>query len=128
MNLPFDFFSVLAAVGTSLFSGFLAWVVSDARSKSRLEFMTEKVNTLKLEHDKAIKAHSDKIGAMEIKTATGEQAHVEIHRMIERIDSQKASKEVVDGFRSEISNLRVDMDKRFDKIERLLERVANPQK
>lgn len=43
---------------------------------------------------------------------------------IERIDEQKASKEVVDGFRREVSELKFDMDKRFDKLERLITRLA----
>jgi biopolymer transport protein ExbB/TolQ len=107
------FVTVVIAVGSAI----LSWFVSDVRSKSRLAYVEEKFNAFY----NTMSANYEKIAEHDIKFAKSEQDRAEIHRSMERIDNQKASKEVVDGFRAEISNLRADMDRRFDRIERLLE-------
>lgn len=47
-----------------------------------------------------------------------------LEKQIDRIDASKASKDVVDGLRTEIATLRTDMEKRFDKLERMLESLG----
>ena len=61
------------------------------------------------------------VTALNLSVARSEQDRIEIHRTMQRIDESKASKEMVDAFRGEFATLRGDIDKRFDKLERLLE-------
>ena len=99
----------------------ISWILADARSKARALFMEERVATLKQDSQREMDNGGLRLNTLEIKLARSEQDRIEIHKSVERIDTQKASKEVVDGFRSEIATLRQDIDKRFDKLERILE-------
>ena len=118
-----DWGSYLIAAG-GFFGGILAWLLADARSKTRMAFMDEKVKALTDDMSATTKMNADKISALEIKQARTEQQAVEINRNLDKLDDTKCSKEMFDGIRSEVSSFKLDMDKRFDRIERLLERNA----
>ena len=94
----------------------IAWIIADARSKSRVAYIDDRVMILERESGLLQQARNE----LEIKLARSEQDRQEIHRGLERLDDSKASKEVVEGFRGEMATLRVDMDKRFDRLERIL--------
>lgn len=110
-----NFFQLLPLV-ISLISSFAIWVYADSRAKTTIEYLKQNLPVLDAAQEKI--KHS--VTELEIKNARLEQDRLEIHRMMDRLENTKASKEVVEGFKSEIANLRIDMDKRFDKIERLL--------
>jgi len=110
-------------IAISLAGAILVWLLADARFKSRMSFIEEHVSALKATYGTLIDETRENINEIEINTARAEQDRLEIRRMIDRIDNTKASKEVVDGFRSEISALKDDMDKRFDRLERILEKA-----
>lgn len=105
--------SVAIAVGGAI----LAWLLADERSKTRVPVMAEQLEFLRKDqiHDReqmiGLKAHE----------AGSIQDRLELRRSLDRLETSKASKEVVDGIKIDISTLREQMDKRFDHVERLLE-------
>lgn len=105
----------------SLGGGIVAWLVADAMAKTRSRIMEEQLKNHQKSKDGEISSLQVRMGSLEIKMARSEQDRAELHRMNDRLDASKASKEVVDGIRTDITSLRQDMDKRFDKLERLLE-------
>jgi hypothetical protein len=109
--------AIVVSVGISL----AVWLVADARSKARVAFIDEEFSKLQRIHAQSQSEFHRTVGEMQIKLGKSEQDRAEIHKQIERIDNVKASKEVVDGFKNEMHILRADMDKRFDRLERLLE-------
>lgn len=121
MPVQNDISEYLAAI-ISVLGSVLAWIIADAKSKSRISYIEEKVLGIKNYQDEISKEHSVKLSENDIQIAKIEQENAEIHRGLDRLDGSKASKEVVDGFRNEITTLRIDMDKRFDRIERMLEK------
>ena len=113
--------NVLTGLG-GVFAAGIAWLLADTRSKSRIGFMEEKLGLVTGELEKMSIDSQKRIGMLELSNAKNEQAHIETNNNITRLDSTKASKEIVEGFRNEIQTLKTDMDKRFDRIERLLEK------
>lgn len=109
---------LLIAVASPLIS----WLVADARSKARSVFTEEKVAEAKAQWDTSRESHESRIAELELNAARSAQDRLDIRRVTDRLDTTKASKELVDGFRSEIQSIRADMDKRFDRLERILER------
>ena len=112
----------ILSVLISVFGTALTWLIADAKSKSRVEYINEKLEATNKDHESLLDFSQSKVSSLEQRIAKSEQDRGEIHRSIERLDSSKASKDIVDGFRTEINTLRLDMDKRFDKIERMLEK------
>ena len=111
-------FPVLAgAIGS-----FFLWILADTRSKARLVFVEEKMASDRQKQDILMAAVLEKANHTEIRIAQSEQDRMEIHRSLDRLDAVKASKEVVDGIRSDINSFKAEMDKRFDKLERILEK------
>lgn len=110
----------LSAVVAVVTAG-VAWLVADARAKTRLAFLEDKLDLIETDLDKTAQDSRRRISDIELELSRGEQARKEITNNVNRIDSTKASKELVDGLRNEIQTLKSDMDKRFDRIERLLE-------
>ena len=113
--------SLILSIVISSVGAFVSWLISDVKSKSKILYMDEKVLAMRQELDILDKIAFERIAVLEIKLAKFEEHREELHRLVTRLDNQKASKDVVDGFRSEITTLRVDMDKRFDRIERLFQ-------
>ena len=100
---------------------FITWIVADTRSKSKIIFVEEKTNNLKDRLDSHGNTLNDHVKEFSVAMGRSELDRRTIHENMIRLDNQKASKEVVDGFRVEIASLKFDMDKRFDRIERLIE-------
>ena len=115
------FISILSAISGVVAAG-VAWLIADARIKTRLTVMEEKVDLVTGDIEKVSEESQKRISLLELATAKNEQAHIETTNNILRLDTTKASKEIVEGFRNEIHTLKSDMDKRFDRIERLLEK------
>lgn len=115
---------ILVSAGLTAVAAFLSWYHADGQSKARSSFMEEKINTLERKHDRDEADMDKRVTDVETKSIQYLTERQEIRRDLERIDNSKASKEVVDNFRNEITNLRTDMDKRFDRIEKLLERFT----
>ena len=110
----------IAGVIASLLFSCISWLLADARSKARLLFLEDNLKTLKAEHETLDKSAMERLAYIDVRMARSEQDRLEIHRILERLDSVKASKEIVDSFRTEVANLRTDIDRRFDNLERLL--------
>ena len=112
----------LALLLIALFSPVISWLIADARSKTRSAFMEERLGALASRAESSTAAHDTRINDLELNAARSAQDRLDIRRVTDRLDASKASKELVDGFRSEIQSIRADMDKRFDRLERILER------
>ena len=97
-------------------TGLIAWIASDARSKARAEATEKELAALSAEGV----ALAGRVSAVEVALARCEADRSETHRALSRLDDSKASKDVVDGLGKQIATLREDMDKRFDRLERLL--------
>ena len=117
MDFSVEFFTLLTALTGTIIS----WLMTDAKTKGRLIFIEERFNQAQEAHAKLAHAFNNKVAIYEVKIAKSEQDREAIHTLFNRLETSKASKEVVDGFRFELQTLRVDMDRRFDRIERLLE-------
>ena len=101
---------------------FFIWILADTRSKAKLVFIEEQMGIDRQKQDVFMSMVAEKSNHLEIKLAQSEQDRMEIHRSLDRLDAIKASKEVVDGIRSDINSFKAEMDKRFDKLERILEK------
>ena len=115
----------IIALAVSVLSPFVGWLVSDSKGKARAAFLEEKVAALKGDFENGKADLVVRTAALEIALARSEQDRLEIHRTIERIDEQKASRETVDGFRADLTAIKADMDKRFDKLERMIEALVS---
>lgn len=119
--------SSIVAILISVVGGFLSWYHNDTQSKTRFEYTEDSLETLEKNFKEKIDNLAEKASHAEKFEATVLSERAELMREIARLDNTKASKEVADNFRNEIITLRQDIDKRFDKIERLLERVTSPK-
>lgn len=110
-----------ATIVLAVISSLIAWFVADVRSKSRLTYMSEQLNEMETKMKEGGRDYQLRLSALERSGVLSDQDRSDLHRWVDRLDATKASKEVVDGIRSDISGLKADIDKRFDKLERLLE-------
>jgi len=101
----------------------LAWLWGDAKSKARAQFLEEKVKILTTRYETMYKEYSDSKSNLEQRLATNEQVNKEMHNNVEKLDDTKASKEMVQLFKEDIQLIRTDIDKRFDKLERMIENL-----
>lgn len=116
IGFQFDIISSSIAVVGSI----TAWLLADARSKARIEFIEEKVNGVKSTLEIVAGTSQQRISSVELFQARSEQDRVEIHSNLVRLENGKASKDLVDSLRSDVNNLKLDMDKRFDRLERII--------
>ncbi len=116
MNLSLELLAIIIGIMGSI----LAWLLSDSRSKSRVMFLDEKLDKLRLNHEDLDGFTRTHVSDIEIAAAKSAQERSEIFRSIERLEHSKASREIVEGIRQEISLFKVDMDKRFDRLEKLI--------
>lgn len=106
----------------------IAWFVADTKFKVRIETLEERVNVARGLAESLQSSAQDKFDTILLQNATSAADRADIHRQIDKLDSTKASKEVVDSFKQEITVLRLEMDKRFDRLDRLLEyKLHNPK-
>ena len=89
---------------------------ADTKLKTAQSGMQETINQLAIGQSQA----DARLATIEIQNARSDQERIDIHKAIERLDVTKASKDRVDSVVNEITNLKADMDKRFDRIESLL--------
>ena len=116
-----DTWVMIGGAVSTIAGSVVAWLMADTRSKTRWAYTEEKVAAIRQAQDHTVAVQQERISALEIKNARSDQDREGLGKSIERLEATKASKEVVDAFRSEVSSLRQDMDKRFDRIERILE-------
>jgi len=108
------------ALFISLCTYMIGWVIADSKGKSRLTFLEEKVAKFVAEEDHRCSGLAIRLSTLENSLVRADENRQEVRRVLDRLDAQKASKDVVDGARNEVMILRADMDRRFDKLERLL--------
>lgn len=117
--------ATLIVGGAGMITTILAWLWSDAKSKARATFLEEKVKVLTTKYETMFKDYSDSKSSLEQRLATNEQVNKEIHNTVEKLDDNKASKEMVQLFKEDIQLIRQDIDKRFDKLERMIENLKS---
>jgi len=110
---------ILQIVGSA--AGMLvAWAVADGRSKARLAHGEERIRELSANCVTEQHETDVRLKALEVHQARSEIDRSELRKTIEKLEVTKASKEMLDSFKNELTALKSDMDKRFDKIEDLL--------
>jgi len=110
----------ICTVVFSLGSSVVAWLLADSKSKSRLGFMEERVVEIKAQQENDHKSCQEKLSSLQIQEAKSQQENEEMHRSIDRLDNAKASKDVVQGLSNQISTLQDEIDRRFDRLEKLV--------
>jgi len=101
----------------------LAWLWGDAKSKARAQFTEEKLKVLNEKYEAMNKDYSERVNSLEQSLVKTEQIGKEVHSALQRLDDSKASKEIVGTFKDDIQLIRNDIDKRFDKLERMIENI-----
>ncbi len=111
----------LAALVISLLGSLIGYLMADARNKANLE-------NLKKEAEEAKKISSEcthKVAELEIALAKSQADRENLWRQVEKLDAGKVSKDVFDGLSGTLQVLRTDFDKRFDRVERLIETMKS---
>lgn len=62
-----------------------------------------------------------KLSYITIQNARSEQDRAELHHQVDKLEVTKANKEAVESFKAEVARLSSEMDKRFDRLDRLME-------
>jgi hypothetical protein len=101
------------ALGFSIFAAGATWLLADARGKGR----SDALEAVAAERQRAAEAIAGKVGVLEVQLGMSKQAWEEVHRGLDRIDAQKASREAVDGVRTEIASLRQHIDTRLESLQ-----------
>ena len=101
----------------------IGWVAADARSKAQGESHQEGISHLTAQHTLLLERLSNVEGSVR----RAEQDRNEILRVIERAESRleatKASREVVDSIKADITSLKQELSSRFDRMETLLQQA-----
>jgi hypothetical protein len=105
----------------ALIGAIVAWLIADSSFKTRILALEEKVSSNKISIDNHTALSQAKFEAIAVQNTASIQDRAELHRITDRLESSKASKEVVEGFKQEVTILRLEMDKRFDRLDRLME-------
>ena len=90
----------------------------DAKSKARINFQDERIATLST----SVKENFLSINTLESRLSRSEKDREELHNRMDRIDQTKASKELLDAFNGNLVQLRNEIDRRFDKLEKMLQK------
>ena len=114
-------FTTFWPIGSTLAGVIITWLVADAGFKAKTGALEEKVLATKVITEATLVDVQNKLGAVVIQNARSEQDRSELHNLVEKLEVSKASKDVVDGFKSEINNLKAEMANRFDRLDRLME-------
>ena len=114
----------LWSAAASLVGGLLVWLLADTRSKARLQFLEEKVQAAKLAADIPLLDLTTRSHALECQIARSDQDRLELHRGLDRLEQSKASKDVLDLLKTDLERLEALMEKRFDRLERIIENRA----
>lgn len=111
----------IATIAFSAVAAVVSWVMSVAQSNVKVEYLEDKLKHMKNGNEKQEDEVYNAMQDLSIRLAKGEIERAELTRSIERLEAAKASKDTVENFKHEFAILRSDMDKRFDRIERLLQ-------
>lgn len=102
-------------------SAVVSWLIVDARTKAKLSFLEDKVEGLAGRMDEQGKSLYSRSSTHDLGIGRLEQSCEEMRRGMERLEETKASRELVDNITDQLATLRADIDKRFDRLERLIE-------
>lgn len=105
MNEALPWISIAIAIAGPL----VVFLIGDSKSKAKAEDAVLKV--------KALETATAMLGERIVRS---EQDRIAIHVDVERLRVEKASKEMLDGMSNTMRELRIDMDKRFDRLEALV--------
>lgn len=111
--------SILISVVAILSSAALAWIIAVVVMRQRVTEAEQKLTAIKTD----IAALFIAVNTIQSENARCDQSRKTMDIAILRLDEVKASKEMVDLFRNDLHNLTISVDKRFDKIEELLNKV-----
>jgi len=106
--------SDLVVVVVSVVGSLVAWLLADAGSKARSEIVAKRADLTET-----------KVNTMEMQLARSEQDRREIHAGLERLDASKASKELVEAEAKQLERFMIEIDRRFDKLETMIENQQN---
>lgn len=102
-----------AALFVTVFGGLAVWLGADSRSKGRSDVLRAVADD-RARHAEAVEA---RVRSLENAEASSMARHEGLAGDVGRIDREKASRDAVDGVRSEVANLRVHMDGRFGGVD-----------
>jgi len=122
--MPLSILAPWFAIAITIIGGIVAWVAADARAKARSTYADEKLN----EVSDIMTENTNRINYLETKMATSEQDRADLHRAEQRLETTKASRDVVDGIKNDIQILRTELGNRFDRVERLIELKSTPSR
>ena len=100
----------------ALITPVVAFLMTAARAKTKAEGLAAEMATLA----KKAETLADDVKELEKKLSRSEQDREGLHIDLDRLRAEKASKEMLDGLSTSMRELRVDIDKRFDRLEALV--------
>lgn len=106
-----------------LATGILSWAITVAVMRQRVNELEQKFIKMGIDFGLSSKNALDRITAIEHDSARCDESRKGMESSIIKLDERKASKEMVDLFRSDLYNLSMSVEKRFDKIEDMLTKV-----
>jgi flagellar biosynthesis/type III secretory pathway chaperone len=129
--VPTDLIIQICGALAAIFAVIITWLLADSSFKAKIMSLTtnyeaadrelNSVKTLLSVYQASVQAKLDSIVT---ENSGCHHERLTILKTLDRLDSTKASKEVMDNFRVEFERLRTDLATRFDKVERLIERLA----
>tara|TARA_R110000868_G_scaffold79604_12_gene226412 strand:+ start:1862 stop:2230 length:369 start_codon:yes stop_codon:yes gene_type:complete len=122
--MPLSILTQWFAIAVTIIGGIIAWVAADTRAKARSIYTDEKLS----EVADIMTENANRINYLETKMATSEQDRQDLHRAEQRLETTKASRDVVDGIKNDIQTLRTELGNRFDRVERLIELKTTPSR
>ena len=108
--------SDIVIIVVALVSSTLAWLLADAASKARSESVAQRA---------AI--NETKVDRHEIELAKSQQDRVELHSAIDRLEATKESKEMAEANNRTLDRFMVEINRRFDKLEAIVENHSQRQ-
>ena len=113
--------AAVIAIVISVIGPLLAWFFSDAQGKGRAAVLAEQARATEAETVRVRAMADARIRELELQQARSDQDRLEIRRLVERLESDKASKELVEGLKAVLAEMRLEMNRRFTGIEKLLQ-------
>jgi|FreactTroBogLake_1042271.scaffolds.fasta_scaffold06398_2 hypothetical protein len=105
--IPESLHVVLTACG--VLGSIIAWFVADAASKARSEVALKQLEMV-----------VNKNSYLELQMARSEQDRKELHASCERLEATKASKEMADANTKQLERFMEEIDRRFDRLEKII--------
>lgn len=111
----------IIGIAIGVVSNIIFWIVQDTKIKTEAKINQKNFEEFKASYDDELGKTHDAVSELKTNFQLSKQDREQLHKEILKIESSKANKEVVEGFKSELESLKKDMDKRFDKIEALIQ-------